>query len=115
MTHPEFYVKQGDTSPAIESRLEDDEGDPVDISGYTAVSFHMKPKDADTVKVNDDDSGNVTVVDPANGLVKYEWQSGDTDTSGRFEAEWQVTYADGTEETFPNTRNISVRVVPEIA
>lgn len=110
-----FYIKQGDTSPSIEYQLQDDNGDPVDITGYQDVEFHFRKEDVDSIKVNDDTSGNVSVTDAANGKVKYEWQTGDTDQSGRHVAEWQVTYDDGSIETFPNRRDIDVRVEEEIA
>lgn len=110
-----FYIKEGDTSPAIEHELQDDDGNSVDITGYQEVEFHFKKENVDEVKVNEDTSGGVEVTDAANGKVKYEWRDGATNEVGDHEAEWQVTYADGTIETFPNRRNIDISVEEQIA
>jgi len=104
----DFTIKKGDTSPAIKYQLQDDDGNPVNITDYNEVKVGMWPQDGDTLKVDADTSGNVSVTDAANGEVKYEWQSADTDTKGRFHAEWEVTYSDGTVETFPNQGYIDV-------
>jgi len=110
-----FYIKQGDTSPAIEYQLQDGDGNAIDLTGYNDVEFHFKKAGNSQVKVNDNTNGNVTVTDAANGKVKYDWQSGDTDEAGDHIAEWEVEYSDGTEETFPNRRNIDVQVEEQIA
>lgn len=115
MSSADFHIKQNDTSPAIESQLEDESGNPVDITGFNRIEFHMAAPGSDTAKVDDDDTGNVSATDAANGKVKYEWQSGDTDTAGRFHGEWQVEYSDGTIETFPNTDYIEIRILEELS
>ena len=46
--------------------------------------------------------------------VKYEWQPGDTDTEGFYDAEFEVTYSDGTVETFPNRGFITVIISPDL-
>lgn len=71
--------------------------------------------ESSSTKVDDDTSGNVSVTDASNGKVKYEWQSGDTDTPGIFYAEWEVELGSGGKETFPNTDHIVIRVHEEIA
>ena len=114
-----FHIKQNDTSPAIEYQLQYEDSDGVlqnrDITGYQSVEFHLVDANG-SVKVNDDDAGNVSVTEAVTGKVKYDWQTGDTDTSGFFEAEWQVTYSDGTIESFPNDdAGAPVEIVPEIA
>jgi len=110
-----FYIKEGDTSPAIEHQLQDDEGNSVDITGFQEVEFHFKKENVDEVKVNENTSGGVEVTDAAQGKVQYNWSEGDTDETGDHEAEWEVTFADGTVETFPNRRNIDISVEEQIA
>ena len=53
-----------------------------------------------------------SVFQPA--VVEHAWQPGDTDTPGRFEAEFCVTYMDGTVETFPNLGFIEVFVTEDV-
>jgi len=59
-------------------------------------------------------SDSAIIANASEGEVKYEWADGDTDQTGKFEAEFEVTYSDGSVETFPNTSNLIVKVVDEI-
>jgi hypothetical protein len=110
-----FFIKQNDTSPAIEHQLQDDEGNPVDLTAFREISFHMRKQGVDQPKVDEDTSDGVEVVDLESGKVRYNWSEDDTDESGAHEAEWEVTFADDTTETFPNRRNITVQIQEEIA
>lgn len=106
----DFHIKQGDTSPAIEAILEDESGNPVDLTNST-VQFHMKKPNADSVKVD----APANIIEAKEGQVRYGWAEGDTDTTGRYHAEWEVTYADDTVETFPNSGYLEIRIIDEIA
>jgi len=104
-----FYIKQNDTSPAIQATVKDGSGNAINVTGASVV-FNMRTVSG-TVKV---DRGAGTVVDGAAGQVKYQWQVGDTDTTGVYEAEFEVTYADSTVETFPNKGYIKVKIEDDI-
>lgn len=103
-----FTLKQNDTSPSIQATLKDASGSAVDISGAT-VKFHMKSIDG-TLKIDE----AATVVNASGGVVKYDWTSADTDVVGTYYAEFQVSYADLTVETFPNSGNIVIQIKPEL-
>lgn len=103
-----FTLKQNDTSPSIQATLKNASGSAVDLSGAT-VKFHVKSVDG-TLKINQ----TATLVDEDNGVVKYDWQAGDTDTVGTYYAEFQVSYADLTTETFPNNDNIVILIKSEL-
>lgn len=109
-----FTIKRGDTSPPIKYKLigPDDYGK--DIRGYNDVQFFMRERDEYTIVVSDDVSGNVNVVDAENGIIEYDWTAGDTETSGTYDAEWQVEFNDGSVETYPNDRFITVKIVDDI-
>jgi len=110
-----FTIKRGDTSPAIKARLV-----PADINqgggitGYNEVRFLMRDSSDYETIVDDNTSGNVTVIDEDAGIVTYSWQDGDTDETGMFEAEWEVTYSDNSIETFPNDRYIDIEIIGDI-
>ena len=108
----DFYIKQNDTSPAIQSTLKDSDGDPVDLTDAT-VKFHMVDNDGE-VKINTSDHVSI-IGDPLSAVVKYEWQPDDTKDKGIYEAEWEVTYSDGIIETFPNSSNIIIKIIKELA
>lgn len=105
-----FFIKQNDTSPFITATLKDASNAAVDISGAT-VQFHMRKVGETTAKVD----AAAVVTDADNGAVKYEWSTGDTDTVGQYQAEFEVTYVGGKIETFPNNSYILVQVIDDIA
>lgn len=105
-----FWIKQNDTAPAIQATLKDADGNVVDLTGAT-VRFHMRASD-DTTKV--DAAASITSP-PTGGIVSYGWVAADTDTEGRYRAEFEVTYSDGTIETFPNSEYIIVLIMDDIA
>ena len=43
------------------------------------------------------------------------WLAGDTSDIGSYQAEFEVTYADGNVETFPNSRYINVEIIDNIS
>lgn len=107
----DFFLKEGNTSPAIEAQLLDNDENPVDLNGAT-VRFVMRKTGSGTNKVD----SSATISDPDNGIVQYGWSDGDTDEVGTYNAEWEVDYSGGTgsnfdaDEDFPNEGYITVRI-----
>jgi hypothetical protein len=46
--------------------------------------------------------------------VRYEWLAANTDTADEYEGEFQVTYANGKIQTFPNDGYIPVVITDDI-
>lgn len=104
-----FYIKQNDTAPSVRAILKDGSGTVINLTS-ASVRFHMKDL-AGTVKVD----AAATIVDPASsGIVQYNWAGSDTDTTGTYYAEFEVTYSDGTIESFPNDGNIGILITKEL-
>ena len=101
-----FYIKRGDTSPAIRYALLPAT---VVLTGAT-VRFQMRARNGATVI----DAAAVVVTATGTPTVEYSWQAGDTATAGLFEAEFRVTYAGGKIETFPNSGFIAIRISEDI-
>lgn len=108
-----FEIKRGDTAPAFEKSLNDDLGQPVDITGFTEVDFHMRDVDFNTV-VDDNTAGAVSVTAAVSGDVSYQWQAGDTSDLGSYKAEFVVTFSDGTTQSFPRRGMYDVEVTEDI-
>jgi hypothetical protein len=102
-----FTIKRGDTSPALRFALLPDS---VSLAGAT-VHFQMRPRGGGTVI--DRPAAIQSVFQPA--VVVHAWQPGETDQVGRFEAEFRVTYMDGTVETFPNLGFIEIFVTDDVS
>ena len=101
-----FVIKRGDTSPALRFALLPDS---VSLAGAT-VRFQMRARGG--AMVIDRPAEVLTVFEPA--VVSHLWAPGETDTPGRFEAEFRVNYLDGAVETFPNLGFIEVFVTEDV-
>ena len=111
MATPTFYIKQNDTRPELDVFLRDDKDRTINVTGAT-VKFNMRNASDNTIKVN---AGSVTTVSSTGGRVKYSFSSADTDTSGNFDGEFQVTFVGGQVETFPNDGYIKVIIPDDVA
>lgn len=111
MASPQFNIKENDTTPALKVALRDARNRVRPLTGATVV-FHMRLASDLVVKIT---GGSVGVQDASLGIVSYTFSASDTDTAGIYEAEFQVTYSDGTIETFPNDDYIKVIVVDDVA
>lgn len=111
MATPTFYIKQNDTRPELDVFLRDDKDRSINVTGAT-VKFNMRNASDNTVKV---DTGSVTTVSSTSGRVKYSFSAADTDTSGNFDGEFQVTFVGGQVETFPNDGFIKVIITDDVA
>lgn len=105
----DFTIKRGDQLPELEVTLTDTAGRIVNLTGIIGVSFLMSVKGGANV-VN----RPATVVDAPNGIVKYVWADGDTDTAGGYNGEFEVEFGDGRTETFPNAKYIAIKVFQDL-
>lgn len=106
----DFYIKQGDTRPTLTRQLLDEDGEPVDVTGAT-VRFTLEDPSGAVVVTEQ----LCTVLDGPTGEVAYEWQPGDTDRDGAHLGEFEVTYADGGVQTFPNPKQLTIEIGRQLA
>jgi hypothetical protein len=97
-----FYIKQNDTRPSLYAQLLQD-GSVVDLTGCT-VLFGLRGMDAK----------EAVITDAATGNVRYDWEAEDTATTGNYQAEFEVTFADATVETFPNNDYLTIVIMEEV-
>jgi len=93
-------LKAGDTSPSLKVQLIDRPSMcAVDLTGASAqFKMYQVNEDATVTELVD---APAVITDAENGLLEYDWQTGDTDVSGNHSAEFIITNA-GEIETFPN-------------
>lgn len=103
-------MKRNDTKPEFTATLTDGDGNATDLSSATEVRFLMHDRKARSLKVN----ATAEITDAANGRIRYIWASGDTDTVGEYDVEVQVTFSDGTIESYPNNGYHRLRVLKDL-
>lgn len=104
-----YTIKRHDLYPPIEATLEQADGVPINLRKATQVRFMMLDED-DNLKVD----APVQIIDAARGVVLYDWQAGDTDTSGTYRAEFEITFEDGRILTVPNDDYIIIIVMDDL-
>ena len=105
-----FYIKQNDTKPIISATLINVDGSVANLTG-ASIAFKMR-KSGETSSTVD---SSATIASASTGEVAYSWIASNTQTVGSYEGEFQVTYADGGIQTFPNSRYIEIEIVDDIA
>lgn len=100
-----FTIKRNDTSPTILYQLPSD----VNLAGASVL---FKMRNYEGTEVVSASANVVSASSPAQ--LSYNWQTGDTATAGPFEAEFEVTFADTSIQTFPNYGFIHVAIGPDV-
>ena len=121
MTHggANFYIKSYDTAPPIRATLQDGLGNDVNIEGAEVLFILRHIWDPETHRrpgpqLFANPANNDQVGDDTMGDVSYEWQPGDTAIPGGYWAEWEVTFLDGSVETFPDADHVKVAVIKHL-
>lgn len=113
---PNFSIKKDDTAPDLEVYCEDGNGNRVDIQGAT-VKYVMAPVGGGAAKVDaaaqNRQVGNGN--DGTKGKVGYIWLAANTDTAEDFYGEFEVLFAGGARETFPNDRHLLIRIREDLS
>lgn len=103
-----WYITQGDNWPPITATLTDSDGQATDLTGAT-VTFSMRTAAGEVLI----DKASCAITDQVAGMVMYTWQTGDTDTAGEHQAEFEVT--NGTHiQTYPNDSFLLISIRPQV-
>jgi hypothetical protein len=97
---PIRVIHRHDTSVMPRVRFLDEGGGPIAGLDTATIRYTLRAVGTGTLKVTR------ALATPANqttfpGEVYYQFVPGDVDTAGIYAEEWEITYVDGTKETFP--------------
>lgn len=101
-------VKRGDLLPSARGTCLEPDGSAVDLTDASLVCFAMTPEHPGAGP--DVQQAAVVVGDPADGVVEYAWQEGDTDVVGVYRAEFRVIFGAGGRRTYPQDGYLEVEV-----
>lgn len=107
-------MKRNDTLPKVKiTVVERDANNPgqttaVNLTGGSAKFIMVTDADPRVVKVN----AVATITDAVNGKVEYTWTSPDTDTSGDYLGEFEITLPTG-KITLPADDSLQIKIVDD--
>lgn len=109
-----FQIKQNDTLPALQINVKSrgclDNIIPFSLTGVTACTFSMAD-DCGSLKIS---SAAASIVTASAGTIQYEWTTDDTDTAGKFKAEFELFFSDGKKMTVPTLGTIDINILKDI-
>ncbi len=92
-------LKKNDLQPYYSAQAKDASGAVIPLTGASIVCT-MKQMGVSTPKIDRQSTG-INITDAGNAEFEYQWQSGDTDTVGTFQIEFEITPASGGKFTLP--------------
>jgi len=102
-----FEIRAGDQRPHYRIQLTGN-GDPVDLTGATSVTFLMKRRATGATVVN----AAGAFIDRTLGLVEYAWGETDTALPGGYDMKVRIDWS-GEPQTFPSVGSFDVIVRPD--
>lgn len=108
-----YAIKEGDLEPPLEAILfKSAGGAPLDLTTAEGVVAHVRCMEDDPPPLI---SREVLVVDADAGVVRFEWEAGETDVPGLYEIEFEITWEDDRPQTVPTKSNQTFRIYEAIA
>lgn len=103
-------ITQGDTAPPLRARLRGAAGLAQGLLGARVFLTIVRENGSAPIVADRE----ITIEDAANGIVRYNWQAGDTATPGSYVARFRVLLGDGRQMSFPNGWTFIVRILPAL-
>ena len=104
-------LKRNDLQPYIYAKAILHTNTAIDLTGATIV-FSMRNLDTSSLTLSRVSAG-VTLTASTSGEFQYQWQAGNTATTGTYVAEFEITPATGGKFTLPVNRDLRVIIVAD--
>lgn len=119
-----FVIKQHDTLPRLEAKLYDPDDwvvDPATGQGYfqpvslaNLDQLRFRLADTQTGRLKFNKPATIIAQTATETRVAYQWVTGDTDTPGHYQGEFEATFLDGSRRSYPTDENVEVIIVAEV-
>lgn len=110
----EFNIKRNDTLPSLQLCLIDrgclGGKQPFILSGVSEITFTMVSSCGE-YKIM---SKPAQILSYSGGTIQYNWESSDTDESGKFLGEFQIKYSDGNKLSIPQNGQIEINILKDV-
>jgi hypothetical protein len=94
------YLTQHDLQPTYKVTVVDSSAVAIDLTS-AVIRVNMRLEDSTALTLNRSTAG-ITITSATSGQFEYAWQVGDTDSTGTFDIEFEVTPNTGGKFTIPN-------------
>lgn len=101
-------IKRHDTRTAVKATLKSPSGSPVDLTGADVIFTMAKYGVLLANRAAD-------ILDATTGQVAFIFTEEETTETGAMLAEFEVTYPDGSVETFPNKGYIEINIEADLS
>ena len=95
-----LLIKKNDLQPHYPEQVKDSAGTVVNLTGATIYCTMKNIVDDGTLKINRQTTG-INISDAVQGKFEYQWQTGNTDTAGKYYIEFEINPASGGKFTVP--------------
>ncbi len=105
-------LKQGDLGPAIRAHIvNDSDRDSQDNTGAVGT-FKLLGIDPSTGELVEVFEKSAVFENPTTtgGIIRYDWEAGDTDVTGLYRGLFKIVYASGTPEHYPDKGYIWITI-----
>jgi hypothetical protein len=107
----DFSIVQGELLPPWEAQLFGPDGLPLDIRGGATIALRFALMDGTSVATL---TRQCTIVDGFVGMIRADWQSGDTAAAGLYEARFEVTFLSGSKLSVPARWPYVLEITPRV-
>lgn len=107
----ELTLKRNDLQPYLYVQTIESTGTAIDLTNAT-IRATMRNLDTGVLKIDRQTAG-VTITAASTGFLQYQWQSGDTNTTGAYTFEFEITPQSGGKFTLPVGKDLLVTVVAD--
>lgn len=108
-----FLIKQGDLRPNLRAQLFQADGvTPLNITAALTVTLILREEGPITgpPKLR----AEMNIIDAVNGIIEYDWVSGDTADEGDYQYEFEIGWSNGDPQTVPVDSYFTLTVVADL-